>query len=331
MDTIEAPRTYEHDHPAWRAVQPLLPERMRTLGHEPVERAWRWRGSTVHLDRYPLPDAAATAIVLHGAGGHGRLLASAGRVARDAGFETVMPDLPGYGLTTAARGHRRYPAWVALVADLVGAELARTGRPVVLAGMSLGGMLAWHAASILPPGTTAGVVATNLLDPRDPAVQVAIARWRAVGVRSAALLRWTPRPLHGLRLPLPLVANAAGMSNDPAVVRALLADRRGTGSRVALGFPRSWFAYRSPVEPQAWHHAPLVLAHPGDDRWTPTALSRRFFDRVAGPTRAFELDRCGHLPMEEPGVSALEDELRRGAAALRAGRPLVETGQSAAG
>lgn len=313
------PRTYARDHDAWRLVQPLLPASMRTRGHEPAEEAWSWRGSTVHLDRYAVPDAPATAIVLHGAGGHGRLLASAGRIVRDAGLEAVMPDLPGYGLTVPAPGHRRYPAWVALVADLVRAERARSGRPVVLAGMSLGGMLAWHAASVLPPGTVAAVVATNLLDPGDPEVQRAVARWPAVGARSAALLRWTPRPLHGVRLPLPLVANAAGMSNDPAVVRALLADRRGTGSHVAIGFLRSWFAYRPPVAPEAWAHGPVLLAHPGDDRWTPTALSRRFFDRLPAPKRFVELERCGHLPTGEPGLSAFVDEIGTLAARLRDG------------
>lgn len=168
------------------------------------------------------------------------------------------------------------------------------------------------------------MLATNLLDPRDPEVQREVARWPAVGARSAALLRWTPRPLHGLPLPLPLVADAAGMSNDPAVVRALLIDRRGTGNRIALGFLRSWFAYRPPVAPETWEHAPVVLAHPGDDRWTPTALSRRFLDRVAGPTRILELERCGHLPMEEPGRSAFVAEVRRIADALRAERPIVD-------
>lgn len=56
-------------------------------------------------------------------------------------------------------------------------------------------------------------------------------------------------------------------------------------------------------------HWRRYLAHPGDDRWTPTELSLRFFDRHAGPKRLAILDGCGHFPVEQPGVAQLEDEL----------------------
>ncbi|MBF6619725.1 MAG: alpha/beta fold hydrolase [Patulibacter sp.] len=308
---MPAPRTYRDDHAAWRRVQPLLPEPMRTLGHEPTETRWRWRDASVHLDRYDVDDSPLTVVVLHGAGGHGRLLSSAGRMLADAGCSTVMPDLPGYGLTDAPATMRRYEAWVALVGDLVRAEHERSGRPVGLFGMSLGGMLAWDVAASLPPGSVAAVVATNLLDPSDPAVRAGVARFAALGPRIPALLGATPRALDDLRLPLAAVADARGIANDPQVARALLADRRGTGNRIAIGFLRSWFAYRPAIPPQRWQHGPVLLAHPGDDRWTPTALSLPFFRRIAGPTRFVELENCGHLPMESPGTERLRDELRR--------------------
>jgi len=315
---LEEPRrTYARDHDAWRRVQPLLPPAFRVLGDEPAEQAWTWRGAQVHLDRYAVPDAPATVVVLHGAGGHGRLLSSAGRVIRDAGLEAVMPDLPGYGLTDAPHRLRTYDAWVALVADLVRAEAQRAGRPVVLLGMSVGGMLGWHAAASLPPGTLAAVAATTLIDPRDPVVREHVARWPRVGRASPGLLRAVRGPLRRVRMPVSSFARTDGMSNDPRVVAALLADRRGTGASVSLGFLRSWFGYVPPLEPEAWEHAPVLLAHPGDDRWTPTADSLRFFDRLPGPKRMVELENCGHLPMERPGLDVLTDAIDGLAAALR--------------
>lgn len=308
---MDATATYYADHFAWRRVQPLLPESMRTLGHEPVESRWAWRDAAVHLDRYEVDDSPLSVVVLHGAGGHGRLLASAGRMLADAGCSAVMPDLPGYGLTDAPAAMRRYDVWVALVGDLVRAERERTGRPVALFGMSVGGMLAWDVAASLPPGSVAAVVATNLLDPSDPAVRAGVARFPALGARIPALLGATPRRLDDLRLPLAVVANAKEIANDPQVSRALLADRRGTGNRIAIGFLRSWFGYRPAIEPEQWEHGPVLLAHPGDDRWTPTALSLPFFRRIAGPTSFVELANCGHLPMESPGLDQLEAELRR--------------------
>ncbi|WP_051471882.1 alpha/beta hydrolase [Patulibacter minatonensis] len=304
-----AHRTYARDHDAWRTVQPLLPAAMRTLGDEPEEEAWTSGAATLHLDRYRVEDAPATVVVLHGGGGHGRLLSSAGRLARDAGIEAVMPDLPGYGLTDAPPSDRRYEAWVRLAAGLVVAERERSGRPLVVAGMSLGGMLAWHVAASLPVGTVAGVVATNLLDTADPAVRAAVVRHPALARVAPAALRALPRRLDDLRVPLSLVGNVGGISNDPAVTRALVADRRGTGSRVALGFLRTWLAYEPPVAPEDWEHGPVLLAHPGADAWTPTALSLRFFDRIAGPKRFLELEDGGHLPMEEPGLTTMRDAI----------------------
>ncbi len=312
-------RTYAHDHGAWRRVQPLLPEAMRVLGDEPIEESWTWGDAAVHLDRYPRAGAPATAIILHGGGGHGRLLSSAGKLVRDAGLEAVMPDLPGYGLTDAPKRHRRYGVWVDLVSDLVRAEQARAGRPVVLVGLSMGGMLAWHVAANLSPGTVAHVVATNLLDPSEPAVQETVARFRWVGRHARGLLQRLPGQLADVRLPLVLLANVAGMSNDPRVTRALIADRRGTGSRVALGFLRSWLSYVPAVAPESWCHAPVLLAHPCDDRWTPTALSRQFFDRLPDPKRYVELENGGHLPMEEPGLTTVIAEINRLAATMNRG------------
>lgn len=310
-------QTYAHDHLAWQQVQPLLPEVMRVLGDEPAEESWVWGHAFVHLDRYPLAEAAATVIVLHGGGGHGRLLSSAGKLVRNAGLEAVMPDLPGYGLTEAPQRYRRYDIWVDLISDLVRAEHARAHRPVILFGLSMGGMLAWHVAANLPPATLAHVAATNLLDPADREVREAVARYRWVGRHAPTLLQKLPGPLLDVRLPLSVLAKVAGMSNDSKVTRALLADRRGTGSRLALGFLRSWLSYESAVIPESWCHAPVLLAHPGDDRWTPTGLSRRFFDRLPEPKRYVELENAGHLPMEDPGLTTAIVEINRLAATIK--------------
>src|ERR1700723_896030 len=92
-------RDYQH-HWGWRRYQPHLPARFRlTDGELPSEERWSWEGLAVHLDRYELPGAPLTIVGLHGGGGYGRLMAPIGVLARRLGFEAVLPDLPGYGLT----------------------------------------------------------------------------------------------------------------------------------------------------------------------------------------------------------------------------------------
>jgi alpha-beta hydrolase superfamily lysophospholipase len=138
---------------------------------------WRtWRGHHVHIDDWAPLDRRprGTVILVHGAGGNGRVLAPFALPAVDAGFAVRAPDLPGYGLTRVRRGARvDYSEWVELVADL--ADDAASRGPVVIFGMSVGGMTAlWAAQRARTP--IAGVIATTLLDLRDERTFLGAAR-----------------------------------------------------------------------------------------------------------------------------------------------------------
>jgi alpha-beta hydrolase superfamily lysophospholipase len=140
-------RSYaEIDH--WRKYQPLLSERMRlSAGREPAEEWWPWRGTDIHLDRYAAPAAPLTVVLLHGAGGYSRLVAPYGLLLGAHGYEVVIPDLPGYGLSAAPAALFSYARWVDCAADRLRAEGQGTGRPVAVFGMSIGGSLAYLAAA----------------------------------------------------------------------------------------------------------------------------------------------------------------------------------------
>ncbi|CAN5896434.1 hypothetical protein BH11MYX3_BH11MYX3_33150 [soil metagenome] len=60
------------------------------------------------------------------------------------------------------------------------------------------------------------------------------------------------------------------------------------------------------LEPEDFRVCPVLLAHPGVDRMTDIALSRRFFERLAAPKRMVVLDGASHMPTEHPGVDQLE-------------------------
>jgi alpha-beta hydrolase superfamily lysophospholipase len=128
MRTGERRSYTEIDH--WRKYQRFLPAGMRlSAGREPAEEWWPWRGADIHLDRYAAPAAPLTVVLLHGAGGYSRLVAPFGLLLHGHGYEVVMPDLPGYGLSLAAAALFSYARWVDCAADLVEAERQRTGRP----------------------------------------------------------------------------------------------------------------------------------------------------------------------------------------------------------
>jgi alpha-beta hydrolase superfamily lysophospholipase len=270
----------------------------------PREEHWRWRGLDVHLDRLAVPDAPAKVLVLHGAGAYGRVMAPAAVLARRYGYETVAPDLPGYGLTRVPWRRMTYQLWIDCVCDLIDAELARDGRPIVLFGVSLGGLLAYQAAA--RSRRPIGLVATTLADPRERAVRRGFARHPLLGTGGLWLLDKLAPLTDGLPLPMAYMSRMDRISNRPELSALVRADRRGGGSWVPARFLRTLMTTAPAIEPERFDVCPVLLAHPGDDRMTDIALSRRFFERLAGPKRMVVLDGASHMPTEHPGVDQLE-------------------------
>lgn len=296
--------TYD-DHPLWRRYQPFFPEGMRcTASSTPTEEYWRWRGLDVHLDRLAVASSPVKVIVLHGAGAYGRVMAPAAVLAQRYGYETVSPDLPGYGLTKVPWKQMTYPLWVDCVCDLIEAERARDGRPIVLFGVSLGGLLAYQAAA--RSRNVVGLVATTLADPREKAVRRGFARTALLGSAGLWLLDKLAPITDGLPLPMALMSKMHKISNRPELSQLVRADNLGGGSWVPARFLRTLMSTAPDLEPEQFTVCPVLLAHPGVDRMTDIALSRRFFERIAAPKRMLILEGASHMPTEHPGVDQLE-------------------------
>jgi len=292
------------DHSTWRLYQPFLPERHRlTASGLPREETRTWDGLALHLDHYETADAKAVIVGLHGGGGYGRMLAPIGLFARRLGFNAVLPDLPGYGLSRVPRRRFRYDTWVACAHDLIASESRRSGLPVIALGASMGGMLAYDAAAAGAP--LAGIVATTLIDPQDPTVLRALGRNRWVGPLGARMLSLAPVVTDPLPIPMAYAANMRAIANSKAVAAIVRRDRLGGGRIVPARFLRTWINYSSQRDPNEVT-LPVLLVHPGDDCWTPTELSERFFNMLPGQKRLVALDKCGHFPIEEPGLMQLE-------------------------
>jgi alpha-beta hydrolase superfamily lysophospholipase len=99
------------------------------------------------------------------------------------------------------------------------------------------------------------------------------------------------------------------VTNDTDLSRLLCDDPLGAGNRAPLRFLQSILALRPAIEPEDFDVCPVLLAHPAADRWTKIDASRLFFDKLKGPKELVMLDNCGHFPLEEPGVSRLEEAI----------------------
>jgi alpha-beta hydrolase superfamily lysophospholipase len=291
----------------WVEYQKFFPEAMRSNSPEntPTEEWWAWNGLDVHLDRMAVPESPIKVIVIHGAGAYGRVMAPASVIARRHGYETVSPDMPGYGLTKVPHRRMTYDLWIDCVCDLIDAEVARDGRPVLLFGVSLGGLLAYHAAA--RSRKVIGLLATTMADPREAEVRQGFARNKLLGSAGLALVHHLRGLIDGVPLPIRYLSKMDRISNIPELSRLCERDRLGGGNWVPARFLRTLLYTAPDIEPEDFDLCPVMLTLPGVDRMTEISLSRRFFDRLKTPKkRLVILEGASHMPTERPGVDQME-------------------------
>ncbi len=229
---------------------------------------WRaWRGHRLHLDVW---SPAATAdlppvILVHGGGGNGRILAPWADALCSSGLHVVAPDLPGYGITRVEPGWSPdYADWVDGVVDLARDVAKERGRPPVLYGLSMGGFVAIWAAIKLGRGAVAGVIATTLIDLRDPAILEASAKARWLGRLAGFGYRNLTALFDAVPLRVKDLAPLGAMSSD-AQVNAILKRDPLIGRRWVSGrFFRTAHTYAAPsaVGAPLELPCPVLLVHP---------------------------------------------------------------------
>jgi pimeloyl-ACP methyl ester carboxylesterase len=300
------------DRPETAAYAAYVEARLRPTGdHSPREEWWEFAGHDVHLDRMVSPPNVRTQpiklVLLHGGGGNGRLLAPFAVLLARHGYESVAPDLPPYGLT---RRSRRVPltwdGWVELASALAMREAEGGERAIVVFGASIGGMTALQAAE-RTPGILA-TIATTLLDLRDPDLLSLVAGDTMLARAGVFFTRHAPWVSAGLWLPARAVAPMKKLANEPSLSALAERDPLVGGARAPGSFWRSLHRPARFVPPEEVQK-PVLLVHPGEDRWTPPEASLAFFHRIRAEKRAVILDGGGHFPIEPDATAHMEREI----------------------
>lgn len=293
---------------SWQRIQGFLPVEFQLKPAQlPQEEWWSWNGHRVHLDCYRNARAPLKVILFHGVGTNGRQMSTIlGAPLARRGFETIAIDMPEYGLTEVRRGKPiRYDDWVQAGSDLIDAELARDNRPIVLYGLSAGGMETYHVAA--KSGKVKGIVGMTFLDQRLQQVRDETAYNRFMSRVGGPLATLAARtPLAGLRMPMAAASKMHALVNDPAALKACMADKTSAGKWVTLRFLASYTGYRPLVEPEDFDVCPILLTQPAQDRWTPLHLSQLFLQRIRRvPVKVTMLENAGHYPLEQPGLQQM--------------------------
>lgn len=286
----------------------LPPARRKSLV-PPVSEWWPWGNHRVHLLRLRDANAPVRILVVHGAGAHAAALWPVASLLAGQGVDLTAVDMPLYGRTvTTSRGTVTYEDWVDLLVDLISAE--DDGRPGILLGASIGGLLTVEAAA--RSRRVAAVVATCLLDPRERYARSTMTRLNSFALAFMPLLKLVRGPIARFPVKISWIADLRSMGRDPSLGRLCAKDARGGGAWVPLGFLASYMQHSHSEARTALF--PVHLMHPELDEWTPVELSEGTLRTLHGPTTIKLLRGCGHFPLEEPGLQDLLSGLEKVAA-----------------
>jgi pimeloyl-ACP methyl ester carboxylesterase len=306
MRTRLKTRSY-HEVPHWREYEKELPASFKLSSIFPQEEWFNWRNIAVHIDRLAAPEAPLKLILVHGIGGYGRIVLGFGAPFRPDLCEVVSPDLPGYGLTITPTKRFTFSAWTECLHDFIEAELQHDPRPIILFGLSLGGIVAYHVACT---ANVKGLIATAFIDMTNAKVAAGIARFVRLSSLSLPLVKGAPAFMSGLQLPAQLLSKLYAISNNAELARIVANDPYGGGTSIPLAFLQSIMATPPTIAPEHFKRCPVLLVHPGEDQMTDIAFSKWFFDRLAAAKEMVVLEGAGHWPIEEPGATQMIEAVR---------------------
>lgn len=149
-------------------------------------------------------------VVVHGLGEHSGRYAGLARRLDSEGVSMYAPDLRGHGLSGGRRGHAAsFETYLTdLEQTLAVARTAAAGRPVILFGHSMGGLVALRYAQSRPEPRLAGLILS--------APQIVLADPPPAWLRAVASIVGAVVPI----LPLSNRLDAEDLSHDPREIRA---------------------------------------------------------------------------------------------------------------
>lgn len=308
----QSPPTYANQQ-AWKEIQAYLPERLHfTPDHSPTEEFWTHRGHNIHLDRWPNPASKVRLILHHGVGTNGRQMSLIlGVPLHTAGFDLVAIDMPGYGCTQVSPKNQNYSydEWVQIASDFIDHELENDPRPIVLYGLSAGGMLTYHAAA--KNKRVKGIIGMTFLDSRlqqvvdETALNIVMAR---VGFPLAKVANVTG--FQWLKLPMSWASKMHTLVNNPSALQVFLKDRSSAGTKASMHFLATYANYQPALEYENFDVCPVLLTQPADDKWTPLHLSELVLEKINKvPVKIVELEGAGHYPLEDKGLQQLANAI----------------------
>lgn len=296
----------------WKEIQSYLPAKFHFhKDYHPTEEWWEWNGHKVHLDCFRNPHAKVKVILLHGVGTNGRQLSMilGGPLSKN-GFEAIAIDMPTYGLTQVKKGRKiTYADWVDLASDYINYELSKDQRPIILYGLSAGGMETYHVAC--QNKNVKGIIGMTFLDQRSLQVRDETTSNLFMSRIATPMTRLACKiGLGDLKLKMSIPSKMSALCNHDEVMNIFLRDRTSAGNSATMRFLASYCYPNNYIEPEDFDVCPILLTQPEQDRWTPLHLSTPFLNRIKKvDVKIVHLEHGGHYPVEQPALDQMHEAI----------------------
>jgi acylglycerol lipase len=261
-----------------------------------LEHDWApYRGQAIHLERHGTDTAAPTVVVVHGLGDHARRQLGLATALSERGFNSLLVDRLGHGLSEGRRGDATLEADLGVLELAIGLARSRTSGPVILLGDSLGGIMSWYLLT------------------REPDVEAAVCH--CIGhpdvhpdrsfARKAPLMRALGTVAPQLRIPVSQIADYENVAIDPETKRYF--DERLDplfNFSVTARSLASYIGFRPGV---AWERVtiPALVMIGSADAMVTAEFTRRSLDRDRPPSAEYlEIEGAGHqIFLDDLGVA----------------------------
>ena len=250
-------------------------------------------GESLGLRHWPPPGPArASLLIIPGLGEHGGRYERAAGILAASGLDTWALDLRGFGRSGGRRAYvERLDVWLDDIAEQL-AVLRQSGRPVVLLGHSMGGLVAARYAQSTRPQP-------DLLVLSAPAVAGNIPAWKQALARILGRVAPTVAVKNGL--------DGAILSRDPTVGQDYVADPLNVHSTTTRLGAILLDAQAPAIADLGRITMPTLVIHGGADHLVPTASSEIFATRPNVERRV--LPGLAHETFNEPEGPAVVGEV----------------------
>ncbi len=252
----------------------------------------------IQLEVYDTGIATAKTIVFsHGIAGYARILLPLTVPLFKRGYNLVVPDLMGYGYNEGLKGDFEWSAHVQNLIDTADYAKRRFGGKLFLGGASMGGPLAYTAASKIIDKVD-GLICWCLWDLSD---REFMAKETNTGYLTYPLmpLFWLASKLFGgLRLKTYSLISYDTLTDSEEMNDLVKLDPQA-GTHITLKGAASLILQSRPELRHEDFRLPTLVVQPGADRMTPKIYTERVFKKLGSKMKQYvELEGADHFPTE---------------------------------